>query len=391
MTKKFMPFWFADIIATEKKLSDLSVKGIHLSGFSPVKGVFTFEQGDSEKAVYRICRAKNCCGEPPGALLKKGWEKVCGAKNYYIVKSSGQNNDYAPSYKSWLTVNRIALWTVLIILCCIIGYIFGWGTAALDDKNFDIFKGPTFLVPLIIVVILSVILAFIIKANRKLNKTSKDLGLDGKLFKTIPKDNFIYDPKEEKQMIKDGRMMKKTLPGWFYDPEKASVMVEEMAEKGWKFYRFDEMGVTFFFEKSEPCKIKFAVDYQNEASDDYYAQCKEDGWKLEFTSVSRSMCFIIWTKVYETEEEKPEFYTDNESRLIYAKRMLISFGVPYVLLAAVCIFGLVPAFISLAVRERHFSLIWMIVLYLLMAAEFGFFSFKVIRFYIRTKKSSKSN
>ncbi len=388
MKKKFFPLWFINVINTEEKLMKLSGNGLHLSDMSYGAGIFTFENGKNKKERYRICLAKNCGGEPPKGLAASGWKKVCGGKNYYVVKNPDPDVENVPSYEKWKSRVRISLYIAILFLCfglgMCIGYLSALSEKIADGKDINIYS---FIFPAVLLIIGAIFAAAFFISNRKLAKTDTDLGLKGKVLKTVPKENFIYSPEEEKQMLKDGRMIKKAPLGWFYAPDKAEKMVEKMGLEGWKFYRFNELGTILYFVKSEPCRIKFVVDYQNESSDEYFASAKEDGWKLEFTSVTRLQGFIIWTKEYGENEDEPEFYSDNETRRKHARRMALTFGLTFLLCISMIIFSIAMIFID----EGYTGIVPIVPVllvtgYTVLVAEFGFFASKTIGFYIRTKR-----
>lgn len=381
--KKFIPFWFWDVTVTEKKLAALHSSGHHLTAFSPLSGMFTFDEGEKNDVIYRICRLKNCGGEAPKGVAANGWVSVCGSKNFYIAYNPDTQTKNIPSYKFWQTVNRVSIIVTMFVFCYFLGFLSGFGGSAVERGRF-VLENIEFTSAAALEIILLILIICSWKANKNLSKKSADLGLKG-FVKTIPQENFIYSKEEEKQMLKSGQMIKKCPLGWFYAPDKAEKMVEEMALSGWKFYRFDEMGVTFFFIKSQPCHLKFVVDYQGEASDDYYLQGKDDGWKLEFTSIMRTMCFVVWSKEYTEKEEGPEFYTDGTTMFKRAQRIAFTLGIPMMLFA---IFSVVFSVI-LSINDPE--LIWLVPIYLLFAVEFGFFGSKTIGFYLRMRKKNKQN
>lgn len=381
MAKRFMPLWFADVIACEEKLARLSEQGLHLTGFSPLTGVFTFEEGEKVREKYRICLAPKCGGNVPKGLINNGWEKIYGGRNMYVVKNPDGEIKNGPSYSSWKTLNRAVIVILTIVFCFYIGMLLGAGMAAVDTGN-DV-KYFKYIIPLLIIAIPIIVAAI---ANRRLAKTDTDLGLKKGIIQTIPAENFIYSKEEEKQMLRDGRMMKKAPLGWFYAPDKAEEMVEKYAREGWKFYRFNEMGTQFFFIKSEPCNLKFVVDFQNMADNGYFAAAKDDGWKLEFTSVTRTMSFIIWSKVYEDADDEPLFYTDDETAMKRARRMALSIGLPMMIVVVAAILICVTA-----VQEAAWgsSFAWFAVIYGLLGVEYGVFGVKAIGYYLRMHKKIK--
>lgn len=383
--KKFFPLWYVDIIKTEQKLSRLSEKGLHMTGLSYFMGIFSFEKGKDRRERYRICPAKGCEGEPPKGLAAGGWEKVCGGKNYYVVKNPDPDAENVPSYSKWKTRNRISLYAAFMFFCFVLGLVSSFimnALEALGAGELSLTSSDIIAFFLILAVgLIPMIRLFI--SNRRLAKTDTDLELKGKVMKTIPKENFLYTPKEEKQMLKDGRMMKKFPLGWFYAPDRAEEMVEKLAAEGWRFYRFNQLGTVFYFVKSEPCKLKFVVDYQNEAKDEYFLDGKDGGWKLEFTSVSRLQCFVVWSKEY-TGDEAPEFYSDGETKLRHAKRMAYTFGI----MLTFCAFIMILSSFMMVEDQLWESmpmLIYFMLLYLLILVEFGVFAARSICYYIRTK------
>lgn len=381
--KKFIPFWFWDVTVTEKKLAALHSLGYHLTAFSPLSGMFTFEEGEKSNVIYRICRLKNCGGEAPKGVAANGWVSVCGSRNFYIAYNPDTETQNIPSYKFWQTANRVSILVIMFVFCYLLGYLSGFGGSAVEGGRY-VLENPGFVFAAAAEIILLILIICSWKANKNLSKKSADLGLKG-FVKTIPQENFIYSKEEEKQMLKSGQMIKRNPLGWFYAPDTAEKMVEEMARKGWKFYRFDEMGVTFYFIKSEPCNIKFVVDYQGEASDDYYLQGKDDGWKLEFTSIMRTMCFVVWSKEYSEEEECPEFYTDGTTMLKRAQRMAFTLGIPML------IFAVIAAVFIVILGIKDPEMIWIVPIYLLVIVEFVYFSSKTIGFYLRMRKKHNQN
>lgn len=388
--KRFMPFWFWDIIKTEQRLCALERAGLRLTGFSPLTGVFSFEECEKNEAVYRICYAKGCGGLPPKGITAAGWESVCGTGNLYIIKYSGEAPGSAPSYNFWKTLNRIFTYLLFFVVCFIAGAVIGMTGAAIDTHGVNLLIGRIISSPRSYIALCAIALFIAaLRVNKKLSKTGIDLGLKGKVLKTVPAENFIYSAEEEKAMLKSGRMIKRAPIGWFYSPDKAEEMVEKMAAKGLKFYRFNNLGTVFYFVKSEPRGFKFVVDYQNEASDEYFAQCRDDGWKLEFTSVTRGMSFIIWSKEYELAETPPEFYSDSATMLKRAKRMAYTFGVPFLIFAAFMIYILIML-VEVGINEDS-SLFAVIPVYLICIAEFLIFAARTIGYYLRSKKKYSKN
>lgn len=332
MTVKFMPVWFADVVKTEERLSDYAAKGLMLSGFKPW-GRFEFSESEPAELRFRICRSKRYSGKLPKKLTESGWKSVSGSKNYYIAAIEKDKCEKLPSYSSWSNFYRVIMVVIAFFLCYFVGFMAGFLGSVLS-------KGTNGKKTGFAVIMLAAALAFVFafvkicRSGKKLKAFSEN-SLD--LDLTVPKENFLYTKEQEKQMLKSGEMIKKSPTAWYLDPMKIEKTVEEIAEKGWKFYRLSKWGTTFYFVKSKPCKLKFVVDYQNQATDEYFETAKSDGWKLEFTSFTRVTCFCIWTKEYSAAEDEPEFYSDSESNVTRSRNLMLSL----VITAAFCdvVFG----------------------------------------------------
>ncbi|MGN1090267.1 MAG: hypothetical protein ACI4Q6_07695, partial [Huintestinicola sp.] len=181
MAKRFMPLWFADVIACENKLAALSEQGLHLTGFSPLTGIFTFEEGEKVREKYRICLAPKSGGNVPKGLINNGWEKIYGGRNMYVVKNADCEIKNGPSYSSWKTLNRTVIVILTIVFCYYIGMLLGAGIAVADTGS-D-FKFLKYMIPLFIIAIPIIVAAI---ANRHLAKTDTDLGLKKGIIQTIP-------------------------------------------------------------------------------------------------------------------------------------------------------------------------------------------------------------
>lgn len=333
MTAKFMPVWFADVVKTEERLSEYAAKGLMLSGFKPW-GRFEFSEAEPAELRFRICRSKRCGGKVPKKLTESGWTSVSGSKNYYIAAIERDKCENLPSYSSWSNFYRIIMMVIAFFMFYYVGFMFGFSAALMSGKEIS---GDKIAGAVIRAVILAVIVFAFVKICRS-GKKIKDFSENSlDLDLTVPKENFLYTKEQEKQMLKSGEMIKKFPTAWYLDPVKIEKTVGEMAEKGWKFYRLSKWGTTFYYVKSEPCKIKFVVDYQNHATDEYFEMAQSDGWKLEFTSFTRVTSFCIWTKEYSAAEDEPEFYSDSESDVTRSRNLMLSL----VITAAFCdvVFG----------------------------------------------------
>lgn len=382
MIVKFMPFWFADVVKSEEKLSRLASEGLMLTGFKPY-GLFTFEQGETEQVRYRIVREKKCEGRVPKRLTENGWVKCADSRNYYIIKNADKETDAEPSYKSWVTLYRTLQTVMFFIICFVVGMFIGAGAATLEDIATKEIHWQVLIVPFVLSVIFILIWRKLHKSNKKVLEKNPD---SVKFDFTIPEENFIYTREQEKAMLKSKEMIKKSPFFWVAAPDKAEAMVEKMAAEGWKFYRFDKLGQDFYFIKSEPCKLRFIVDFQAEISEDYIALTKENGWKLEFASVTKKDGYCIWSREYADDEEIPELYSDNESALNHAKNYLKKMIIPLAVDVILSVWLIIWCFTD-DLGMTPFK-IGFIIFMAVIAVEYGFFAIKSLGYYSRLRKKN---
>lgn len=386
MTVKNMPFWFFDLKKTEEKLSEYAEEGLFPVAFK-ASGKFTLEERTSEKARFRIVRSKGCRGKAPRGIIEKGWINDTGSKNYYIVHKDKVES--MPSYKGQISAYRALQTAGFFVICFMIGSIFGTSMAVLEDVE----KGeaePFIILLSIIPELIGILVAWlftlkIYNANKKLLAESED---SIKINFTIPEENFVYTKEQEKQMLKSGQMKKKTPLAWITAPDKTEEWVEKMATQGWKFYRLSKWANTFYFIKSEPCKLKFFIDYQKDIDDDYIINAKDGGWKLEFLSVTRHEGYCIWSKEYADDE--PMFYSDSDSALQHAKKYFLSMILPMILVFILYIF-IVVDILFISEFTATAAQIMMLVFGAFVIAESGLFSVRSLGYLLRLKKKNSIN
>lgn len=91
---------------------------------------------------------------------------------------------------------------------------------------------------------------------------------------------------------------------WAWDYEEIENWLEQMEAGGLRLVETRFKGVFFYFEKCQPGKARYCIDYQNKLTPDYMTIIGDDGWKL----YQVGMGWYILRKQYE--EERPELYTD---------------------------------------------------------------------------------
>lgn len=331
---KHKPFYWVDIFKTEKYLSDLSADGLFLCGMNFFTGDMYFEREEPCRKSYVIRRSPKCGGAVPRKMREDGWRSVCGNRNNYAAEHDGEVSitPSCRSYRKMISVLKILCFYIALFF---IGYISGFLTGFTEEgipvkgdegySSFWIILSVTALITAAVVI--GCIIAYI--RLRKCGKVYDNiLKVETDIDFTIPRENFIYTKAEEKQLRREKKLVRRIRMGWHFSPDITEKYVEQMERKGWNFYRFSKLGHTFFFIKGSPRNVRFAVDYQNDISDEYLLSNMEAGWKLQFKSVTKVGGYIVWLKEYEG--EPPQFYSDGDSMLRHARTVMITYLCIYI-------------------------------------------------------------
>ena len=392
MTTKFRPFWFADIIATEKWLEANAEKGQHLNSYS-FSGKFTFEDGEPESKQIRLIYDRHCNGKAPKGTIEKGWEQICSTKRSYAVKNADRSAKL--SYTGFQTIIRLIMFFLYFVMCFCVGTLLGSALAFVDKAEKIIGEGRVgefFIRNLQFYIPFTVALVIVIRIHASLKKISRvdETRVKGNM-RTLPEEVFKYTKEEEKQLIRDGQIIKRTKIGWFYDPDIARTFVEEMAQKGWKLYHLDEMGNAFYFEKAEPCHIEFVTDLCDNISEEYIDGIKADGWTLQFMSMARILSYAMWTKEYTG--VRPEFYSDSDTEYRQKKKYFLLTGLPLLLFGVVClvleilaVYGLVSGELEIEKNTDLIPVIINMMIYLFVGIEMWAFGLRGLKYFLNSRK-----
>ncbi|EPR12181.1 DUF2812 domain-containing protein [Ruminiclostridium papyrosolvens] len=153
---------------------------------------------------------------------------------------------------------------------------------------------------------------------------------------------------------------------WAWEYERIENWLEEMESNGLRLVETRVKGLYFYFERCQPIKARYCIDYQSKLTPDYVTLVRDDGWEL----YQIGMGWYILRKQYE--DERPELYTDFESLIARNKALLaivvvasimecVSFGnliwntyndSSKAMLPVLCIFGsLILAFFSFIITN----------------------------------------
>lgn len=394
MGAAFKPFYWINIAKTEKYLSESSRNGRHLAGLNFLTGVFKFTEGEPAEKTYIIRRSRGCGGSAPRKMLSEGWSVICGNKNNYAAVFDGKS-DTVPSCKDYRLQVSILKMLFAFVMCYTIGFMLGMTAACIDRRSLPE-DDPKYVssvgeyakdhftnicLHLLLTAASAAGIAVTVKSGRAYDSMS---GIEGSIDFTIPRGNFIYTKEEEKRLKKEKKLIAKTKLGWFYSPDKAEIFVEDMEAKGWNFYRFDKFGKTFYFIKGEKRKVRFVVDYQNYISDEYLQSNIECGWKLQFKSATKITGYVIWLKEYDG-DEPPEFYSDGESMVKYARRTAVTYILCFIPLILFAAYVIIREFFAGDIEIDTFDY-FLIGLYVTVICEYVIFLSMSVGFYLRTKK-----
>jgi len=409
MSKKvYRPFWSYDVVKTEEWLTQMHAKGLALLRIHFAARLFYFEETVPAAVVYRIVLEKKSNGTPPVYLENNVYTEACSSPNYYVIRTKETGPEASPSYNGFLSKNKKIKFVVGIILLCaaiILGINF-WIIAALagallfsggtdiqvfsNSANTPLTGAEVFSTVMTFVFPLLVILTFtwLCYTYFKLRKTNRQLeilcGDTLDLSFTLPRDTLLSHT-EMKKMSKNNKVIKKTKIAWIYAPDKVEIWLEKMESRGYHLVRMSKLGNSFYFISSEPRKMKFHVDYQNSTDPSYYNLNKESGWKLFFTSLSRTQSNNVWGNEYT--DEPPMFYSDKESTLKHAKKFALTCSLSFFPVCVLYIFITVILIISNLHTSNIHSIIAVCIIYSAVCIEFGSFAVRTILYYFRVKKS----
>lgn len=388
---KHRPFYWVDIFKTEKYLSDLSADGLFLCGMNFFSGDLYFKKGEPCRKSYVIRRSTKCGGAVPRKMREDGWRSVCGNRNNYAAEHDGEVS-ITPSCRSYRKMISVLKFMCFYIALFFSGFISGFmagftedGIPAKGDDDhiaFWIILSVTALITA--AVLICCVIAYI--RLRKCGKVYDNiLKVETDIDFTIPKENFIYTKAEEKQLRREKKLVSKFRIGWYLSPDMTEKYVEEMERKGWNFYRFGKFGIIFFFIKGSPRNVRFAVDYQNDISDEYLLSNMEAGWKLQFKSVTKVGGYIVWLKEYEG--EPPQFYSEGESMLRHARTVMITYLCIYI----PCLFIYGDMLLSFDFGSENFWDGFFLGAVLALLIEITVMIILTVGFYLRTRKKCKGD
>ncbi|GGG76237.1 DUF2812 domain-containing protein [Paenibacillus radicis (ex Gao et al. 2016)] len=144
-------------------------------------------------------------------------------------------------------------------------------------------------------------------------------------------------------------------------PEKLERWMEQKEATGWHLVRVSGNAIRFHYQKGEPRKMRYCVDYQNKVDGGYVSLFEEAGWTLVYKATG----WYIWGMAYEG-DQRPEIYTDSDSLIERNKRLSTTL--------LIVLFMQFPILLVNFGILSKFPLIWIVYLVL-----FSFLTYGIIR------------
>ena len=406
----FRPFWSYDIHKTEAWLEYMAGLGYHLAEVNYNLRLFKFILSEPKKVTYRIVFFKRNTDQSKGNMFDN-WNSVLSNKHWRFMVNETDISKIMnfPTRDGVFRRNTTILTTFGIVFGVVMGLIAanvliqiilmslilpilsatsgGMQVVNIPPPLFVFILGGFILFLFLIFVVLSIYSIFKLHStNKKLKKEIQHFNFMNYNYSYIvPQINYL-DKKTEKQLMKSEQMIRKWKFAWHYAPDKLTDWLEKMELNGYNLYKISGMGLSFYFFKGTPQRVKYFADYQNNTDYNCYAQQRLSGWRMMFSSALGFKSSAIWAKQYNEGEPEPEFYDDSKITIKHAKKLAFSTSIIFLPLCILYILIMVMDFLSSSMI--NYSIIEDLI-FLLVIGEFGAFATRSILYYFRIKKKYK--
>ncbi|KMJ57135.1 hypothetical protein AB685_17110 [Bacillus sp. LL01] len=347
MNTHIKPLWSYDVQKTEQWLTDQAKEGYHLKELHRFKRRFTFEKGNPKDVTYRIGYDKLKPATLSNTMRHDGWEKVTKSGKWYVIANERPQSEVTTSTSRDAIIkrNNYIFYAFMAILIYITGAMLTnvaiFSTAYIaSDGNVEVVESPFWIITYTGAALVTAFYFFMIYSVWKIKKTNKALSNENQTTHTtqytLEKKNLTKA--EEKQLKREGLLIKRRKFGWMYSPDKLEDWLEQQAGEGNRLHRVNKLGNTFYFLKGEPQRIKYSADYQNLSKNSYYEIHRQAGWKDEYSSKSALQKWTIWSKEYEEGEAAPTMYSDKTNKLKQARKVALSYTVLFLPIVLMYIF-----------------------------------------------------
>ncbi|MGM0837263.1 MAG: DUF2812 domain-containing protein [Bacillota bacterium] len=328
------PLWSYDVPKTEKWLSEQAKAGYHLKELHRFKRGFTFTKGEAKEVTYRIGYDKIQTATLSQTLRKEAWEKVTQSGKWYVIANERPQAEVTTSTSrdGIIKRNNYIMYTFIAILiyftCMTMMNVAIFSTVFFSGGEVEVVESPFWIITYLVAALATAFCLFMIYSVWKIKTTNKALSTENQAtftgHHTLEKKSLTKA--EEKQLKREGLLIKRFKFGWMYSPDKLEQWLERMATEGNRLYRVHKLGTIFYFLKGESQKVKFSADYQNLSNDSYFEIHRQAGWKDEYRSGSALQKWTIWSKPYEEGETAPTMYSDKIHKLKHARKVAFSYS-----------------------------------------------------------------
>lgn len=333
MKKMYKPLWSFDVQKTEQWLSGMAEKGLAFDRLNHWTRCFYFQEHEPETRVYRIAYDKMSSSELPSTLKDEGWNKTATAGKWQFSVNNHLESTIrtSPIREGIIKHNRMITYIFYGIIFYVAGILLANSSMLVSswrqDGGIDIVESPLWILTFLFFTIILGSAMLGIYSIVKINRTNKELEETG-IFDTVS----VTDQRNklaEKELKKAGRWVTKLKLAWMYSPDKMEQWLESMELRGFHLYRVNQFGTIFHFIKGEPRRIAYGVDYQSGPTQSYFAIHQEAGWNEKFASFSTIEKWTIWSKAYGKDQERPQLYSNQSSRLKHSKKIAITYTVVF--------------------------------------------------------------
>ncbi|WP_154669191.1 DUF2812 domain-containing protein [Planococcus antarcticus] len=387
----YKPFWSYDVTKTEQWLSQMACSGLTFVGLNRWTRRFSFNETTAESRIYRITYDKLMSPVLPKTLQAEGWETTVTTGKWQVTTNSQPEQTIRnfPTRDGVIKHNQTItylfyglLFYLLSVLIAPISLAFSY---FFTDEAIVVEKSPYWIVTYLFFALVVGLVALGIYSIVKITKTNKSLR-DPLTTETLQPSNEI-DKQAERQLKRSGRWVTKVRLGWMYSPDKLENWLESMEQRGFNLYRVNRIGTIFHFMKGQPRRIAYRVDYQRQPPSSYFAIHKEAGWRDCFVSYSNLENWTIWSQEYTGNQQRPQLYSDNPTRIKHARKMVLTYTAFFLPFTLLYLFFLFNSFN----RQTELShwLSWGTFAFILCIGIYGSFLVQLWTYYVRLKKHTK--
>jgi len=300
--KKVKCLWSYNVDNTEKWLSEMAIKGWHLTHVNRWTRTFTFEKGENKNVNYRIQFGQKNHSLPP-TLQKAGWEIAVSSGKWLFLVNEEPTIRLYPSRDAYVKRNRTHAYVLSLLATLHISasmlpiLLIGILSSAMEEENILGHNLGILLFFVAEIVLVAWFAIYVFRAYRRFEIQEFDAKIDSMLT---------------------GKKMRKFRGAWMYQLEETREWLERLAREG---YELESVKAAIFtFRKTNPSNIKYECMFEYKVHPSYFATHKELGWQLKFSSNMTLLNYSIWAMHYENEEEMPQFSYDKQEQRQSIKR-----------------------------------------------------------------------